>query len=110
MIGRVEETSASFEARSAPRLYPTEGLGVKFPGPTRHKPRMRSGPGASLCPQYLQSRRDFVHRSERRRCQLRASKPYSITLSARANSEEATVRPSASAVLSLIINSYFVAG
>src|SRR3984893_10873253 len=23
------------EARSAPRLYPTEGLGVKFPGPTR---------------------------------------------------------------------------
>src|SRR3984893_8601962 len=38
MIGRVEETSASFEARSAPRLYPTEGLGVKFPGPTRHEP------------------------------------------------------------------------
>jgi hypothetical protein len=35
MIGRVEETSASYEARSAPRLYPTEGLGVKFPGPTR---------------------------------------------------------------------------
>ena len=31
MIGRVEETSASFEARSAPRLYPTERLGVKFP-------------------------------------------------------------------------------
>src|ERR1700732_1196266 len=46
MIGRVEETSASFEARSAPRLYPTERLGVKFPGPTRpnakyqHKPAM----------------------------------------------------------------------
>jgi hypothetical protein len=37
MIGRVEETSASFEARSAPRLYPTERLGVKFPGPTRQK-------------------------------------------------------------------------
>ena len=35
MIGRVEETSASFEARSAPRLYPTERLGVKFLGPTR---------------------------------------------------------------------------
>src|SRR3974390_1112880 len=35
MIGRVEETSASFEARSAPRLYPTERLGVQFPGPTR---------------------------------------------------------------------------
>ena len=31
-----------------------------------HKPRRRSGPGASLCPQYLQSRLDFVHRSERR--------------------------------------------
>jgi hypothetical protein len=28
LIGRVEETSASFEARSAPRLYPTERLGV----------------------------------------------------------------------------------
>ena len=26
MIGRVEETSASFEARSAPRSYPTRGL------------------------------------------------------------------------------------
>jgi hypothetical protein len=25
MIGRVEETSASFEARSTPRLYPTAG-------------------------------------------------------------------------------------
>jgi hypothetical protein len=39
MIGRVEETSASFEARSAPRLYPTERLGVKFPGPTRQDRR-----------------------------------------------------------------------
>ena len=39
MIGRVEETSASFEARSAPRLYPTERLGAKFPGPTRQFPR-----------------------------------------------------------------------
>jgi hypothetical protein len=36
MIGGIEETSASFEARSAPRSYPTERLGVKFPGPTRH--------------------------------------------------------------------------
>src|ERR1700731_2434574 len=32
MIGRVEETSASFEARSAPRLYPTERLGGNSPG------------------------------------------------------------------------------
>ena len=33
MIGRIEETSASFEARSAPRSYPTtSGLGcVKTP-------------------------------------------------------------------------------
>src|SRR6516164_11726536 len=38
MIGRVEETSASFEARSAPRLYPTERLGVQFPGSTRQFP------------------------------------------------------------------------
>ena len=29
------------EARSAPRLYPTEGLGVRFPGPTRHKRSLR---------------------------------------------------------------------
>ena len=36
MIGGIEETSASFEARSAPRSYPTERLGVKLPGPTRH--------------------------------------------------------------------------
>src|ERR1700756_4222267 len=28
MIGRVEETSASFEARSAPRSYPTPILGL----------------------------------------------------------------------------------
>src|SRR5215468_2215089 len=39
MIGRVEETSASFEARTAPRLYPTERLEVKFPGPTRQRLR-----------------------------------------------------------------------
>ena len=38
MIGGIEETSASFEARSAPRSYPTEGFGVKFPGSTRQRP------------------------------------------------------------------------
>jgi hypothetical protein len=48
MIGRVEETSASFEARSAPRLYPTERLGVKFPGPTRHG--LTDGFSASFIP------------------------------------------------------------
>jgi hypothetical protein len=38
MIGRVEETSASFEARSAPRLYPTAGGGrgaTRVPTATR---------------------------------------------------------------------------
>src|SRR5262249_13085080 len=46
MIGRVEETSASFEARSAPRLYPTERLGVQFPGPTR---QTTTSPFGRLC-------------------------------------------------------------
>src|SRR6516164_7135664 len=31
MIGGIEETSASFEARSAPRSYPTEGWGWRHP-------------------------------------------------------------------------------
>src|SRR6516225_2118597 len=36
MIGRVEETSASFEARSAPRLYPTaEGVAGLWRDKTR---------------------------------------------------------------------------
>ena len=39
MIGGTVETSASFEARYAPLSYPTEGLGVKFPGPTRQRCR-----------------------------------------------------------------------
>src|ERR1700731_2674710 len=50
MIGRVEETSASFEARSAPRLYPTEGLGVQFPGPTRHSRRLDAPQEFAACP------------------------------------------------------------
>ena len=50
MIGRVEETSASFEARSAPRLYPTERLGVKFPGPTRQKRRIDAPDEFAECP------------------------------------------------------------
>jgi hypothetical protein len=89
-----------------------EGLGVKFPGPTRHKPRRQLGPGASLCPQYLQSRRNFVHRSERRqvpkaavsRCSKRtcAQCGYSITSSARASSVGGTSRPSALAILRLM--------
>ena len=52
MIGRVEETSASFEARTAPRLYPTERLGVKFPGPTRPQScPTRQGEGHCGCTQ-----------------------------------------------------------
>src|SRR6516164_5823912 len=50
MIGRVEETSASFEARSAPRLYPTERLGVQFPGPTRQKRRIDAPDDFAACP------------------------------------------------------------
>jgi hypothetical protein len=42
------------------------GILTRFRSPWGHKPRRRLGPGASLCPQYLQSRRSFVHRSERR--------------------------------------------
>src|SRR4029077_16580497 len=54
MIGRIEETSASFEARSAPRSYPTEGprlacepqpAGAHVGAPAQLRPRsMRSGP------------------------------------------------------------------
>jgi len=33
---------------------------------TGHKHRTQSGPGADLCPQYLPSRGNFAHRSERR--------------------------------------------
>jgi hypothetical protein len=31
-----------------------------------HLRRRQSGPGVGLCPQYLLSRRNFMHRSERR--------------------------------------------
>ena len=44
MIGGIKETSASFEARSAPCSYPTERLGVKVPGPTRRRTR-----GSNFC-------------------------------------------------------------
>ena len=37
MIGRVEETSASFEARSAPRLYPTAGGARQLASLPRHR-------------------------------------------------------------------------
>ena len=48
MIGRVEETSASFEARSAPRLYPTAGgRTMRIPTATtarvHHAARRRGG-------------------------------------------------------------------
>src|SRR6516165_7499796 len=42
MIGGIEETSASFEARSAPRSYPTAGGGQQWPSLPR-PPRTASG-------------------------------------------------------------------
>jgi hypothetical protein len=48
-----------------------------------HKPRRRSGPGTSLCPQCLRSRRNFVHRSERRQGRVedgRGSLSHAATL------------------------------
>src|SRR5215469_13873434 len=42
MIGGIEETSASFEARSAPRSYPT----LKRPFP--HSPEAPAGPGGTV--------------------------------------------------------------
>src|SRR3984893_607383 len=41
------------EARSAPRLYPTEGLGVQFPGPTRHLTRTQAPQCFAHCPPCL---------------------------------------------------------
>jgi hypothetical protein len=87
-----------------------ERLGVKFPGPTRHKPRRRSGPGVGLCPHYLPSRRNFMHRSERRQvpgpdsCSA-AKTDHSITLSARSTSPAGTSCPIALAVWRLITSS-----
>jgi len=34
MLGGIEETSASFEARSAPRSYPTVAPAIAFPEDT----------------------------------------------------------------------------
>src|ERR1700730_7293279 len=66
---RAERQTSTARTLSAGRctvLQPPIG-GLQLRGHTLgHKPRRRSGPGTSLCPQYLQSRRNFVHRSERR--------------------------------------------
>ena len=56
MIGRVEETSASFEARSAPRFYPTAGGARQLASLPRRRrqPKLarsagaRSGPGKAV--------------------------------------------------------------
>src|ERR1700731_3940013 len=50
MIGRVEETSASFEARSAPRLYPTRGSGGNSPGLLGQRADSQSGRACPLRP------------------------------------------------------------
>ena len=83
-----------------------------------HKPRRRSGPGVGLCPQCLQSRRNFVHRSERRQVPIpdlsrcsnvrEQSCGYSMTSSARAESVGGTSRPNSFAVFRLITNSNLV--
>ena len=49
LIGGIEETSASFEARSAPRAHPTERLGLKVPGPTRQNSPSRLRDGLVRC-------------------------------------------------------------
>ena len=79
-----------------------------------HKPRRRSGPGVGLCPLYLPSRRNFLHRSERRQapqgdiCSAAKRYRYSITSSASCWSCQGTSRPSAFAVLRLMTSSYLV--
>src|ERR1700730_7977783 len=73
MIGRVGETSASFEARSAPRLYPTERLGVKFPGPTRHFRQIDPLPTLSACPLRSDRVRTFAPQRIDAVCQQRTN-------------------------------------
>src|SRR2546428_4469203 len=64
LIGQSVTTSRSGEQ---PKTYGNSQTSerVLMPG-LGHKPRRRSGPGVGLCPQYLPSRRNFMHRSERR--------------------------------------------
>src|SRR3981081_3199306 len=61
------------EARSAPRLYPTEGLGVQFPGPTRHFRQIDSLPTHRL------SRSDVIG-CYRHQCNEGAPAPSSVIL------------------------------
>jgi hypothetical protein len=70
------------------------------------KPRRRSGPGVGLCPQYLPSRRNFMHRGERRQVpRADLGQTYSITSSARNKVAVGSVIPIAFAVFRLIANS-----
>ena len=48
MIGGIEETSASFEARSAPRSYPRVGGGRPCPASPRHQGGLREGGDSGL--------------------------------------------------------------
>ena len=78
-----------------------------------HKPRRRSGPGASLRPQYLQSRRSFVHRSERRQVHNRTHAPqqkrcHSINSSATASNVGGIDRPGAFVTFRLMASSNLV--
>jgi hypothetical protein len=64
------------------------------------KPRRRSGPGTSLCPQCLRSRRNFVHRSERR--QVPASAVSRCSKAARLARVSSTQRIGSSALISVL--------
>jgi hypothetical protein len=85
-----------------------EGLGVKFPGPTRHEGRNQPIQPGKLSPRHSKSGGNSG------RCcsagtalmgQRRPSANYSITSSANASSRSGIVRPSALAVLRLTANS-----
>ena len=66
-----------------------------------HKPRRRSGSGVGLCPQHIRSRRNFVHRSERRqvptRNSVRLPAHCEIRSAMSCNATHCRPRPSASA-------------
>jgi hypothetical protein len=89
------------------------GILIRFWGALGHKPRRRSGPGASLRPQYLQSRRSFVHRSERRQVHNRTHAPqqkrcHSINSSATASNVGGIDRPGAFVTFRLMASSNLV--
>src|SRR5262249_48627158 len=78
-----------------------EGLGVKFPGPTRHSRRIDGLRHTSAVPPIAPGKRTWRQESygpEADSC-VAAKRAYSITSSARSRIDWGTVRPSALAVL-----------